>query len=582
MASPSPLSPSFSINMDFLRNYYAHQDNSTFDEMESGSITPRAIVNGQLPIGIKKYQSVCDSSQLPSVVTRYVIERSPDYKTKEEDVLRKAINYLMDPSMKPYGNPSADNVILVDVFVWEKDMVEFKDGQPEFHTVCLCKQSDIKLILIDPSDILKTSKQISAITKTIAPGISIDPINFGSKNPKEVKFYAPPNGLISTPAIGRQEGDRRDCIDIAVKIAFVLIEAQKDSRPLADALLDVSGLSNQDVNGKLNIKNASKGTLIRGLQCSSRQVRDTVIKLFQNSEDIYKYVAPIKHEDLEIIHGSQEKYREIVSKLEKSLKAVGRLSLRGFQKIVDLHRILEDFNREMLFGASIVIDSALDIEEYIFNKDLNWTELHLAVIESKVTVKDVLESYKKLKPPQRQKLIGWADAHGQTALHWAADRGSKEDCESLCSLMSAEQVYYQMNGRLQTALHFAVHANRPELVEILLSRDDVREELVGIQDAYGQTALHAATVPRIDIKIFKALCNSMSPEQLLLTKHHDHTALHLAVHENRPELVEILLSRDDVREELVGIQDAYGQTALEYARKQGLNFSKISEILDPK
>ena len=108
--------------------------------------------------------------------------------------------------------------------------------------------------------------------------------------------------MIYTPATGRGEGKRRDCIDIAVKIAFELIEAQRDGKNIQDALNEVSGLSNQEVNAKLTMKNSAiKGTLIRGLQCSSRKIRRIVMEVLHESADIYGCVAPLTHEDLKVI-----------------------------------------------------------------------------------------------------------------------------------------------------------------------------------------------------------------------------------------------------------------------------------------
>ncbi|MBF5059066.1 ankyrin repeat domain-containing protein [Candidatus Neptunochlamydia vexilliferae] len=564
--SSSSSTSNLAINMDALRNYYAKQENPLIDEMESGSITPRAVVKNPSINGTKEYQPVCEAGANPYRVTRYTIERSPNYKTKEQDVFKKALAHLMDKNIPPYGTSDAKNVILVDVFVWEKGSVKLEQNKPEFHTVCLCKKSDNTLILIDPSDIMKTSKQIKEIVKGVSPSTQVEPIKFSSRNPKEVKFYAPPNGTIRTADVGRKEGERRDCIDVAVKIAFVLIEAQKGGKNLTAAINEVSHLSNQDINTRLKMRgSAAKGTLIRGLQCSNRAIRSTVISLFEKSTDIYKHVAPLNHKDLEVIHDERKKYLETISSLSVSLKSVGRVSLRALRKMVDLHRILEEFNRETLFGASIKIDSAIDIESCITDRDFNRTDLHLAIIEKKGSVKDVLKKYGNLKKPQASKLIGWADIHGQTALHWAVDRAPTEECKLLYDSMTPDQICYQMNDRLQTALHFAVHANRPEIVKLLLSRNDVKKSLVGPRDVLGQTALYWA-VHKAPLEVCNLLYELMTPEQICYPMNCDlYTALHFAVHANRPEIVKLLLSRDDVKERLVGIRDTHGQTALHWA-----------------
>jgi len=207
-----------------------------------------------------------------------------------------------------------------------------------------------------------------------------------------------------------------------------------------------------------------------------------------------------------------------------------------------------------------------------------YTVLHVAVPKQAEIVRLFTEKFKR-----GEGLVGIVDHYGQTPLHWAAGTGRDEICEILYGKMTPAQIWTPMSpaDRKQTALHFAVQGNHQKVVDLLLKREDVAQGLVGVQDIHGQTALHWAAGQGF-LEVCQLLYPAMTPEQICMKKAEGYTALHLAVHANRPDVVKLLLSNANAREKtirdsLVGIQDDHGQTALNWARSKG--FSEICELL---
>ncbi len=150
-------------------------------------------------------------------------------------------------------------------------------------------------------------------------------------------------------------------------------------------------------------------------------------------------------------------------------------------------------------------------------------------------------------------LVQKVDAHGQTALHWAASKNLPEVCERLVEKMTPEEVCIQMRDRKQTALHFAVQGGDTyiEVVELLLDKiwnspldEHNKVELVSKADKNGLTILHWAVI------------------------------------NNSKALVEVLLSREAVMRACLNAQDVHGQTALHWAASK--NFVEICGMLVEK
>ena len=152
---------------------------------------------------------------------------------------------------------------------------------------------------------------------------------------------------------------------------------------------------------------------------------------------------------------------------------------------------------------------------------------------------------------------------------------------------AAEKLMTTRNVNLQTPLHLAVawlatlsdsttfknvqQKALLDIVDLLLGTGNIKD-VVGMQDAHEQTALHwAASYGSSDI-CFK-LCKKMNPQQIRIQMSRTtrrQTALHFAVQGGHQEVVSCLL--EAIRGEaflLTACQDAYGQTALHWAAGDG-------------
>lgn len=153
--------------------------------------------------------------------------------------LFNAVNYLknMPPANKDL-RPEADdenpvrmlreeqykaNVALCDIFGRTgNDGIIRRDGDNlEVHTVVLWKITDDKIVLIDPTnaDFSKIVARHSQIFEGIDIVTAVE--RFELEDPK---FYNKGNDQIKA---GRESKDPRDCIDIAVKIGFEIMELQR-------------------------------------------------------------------------------------------------------------------------------------------------------------------------------------------------------------------------------------------------------------------------------------------------------------------------------------------------------------------
>lgn len=514
MASSSGVSiPKLDLQqlVELHKQHYAISEDESIsrDSMESRSISPRAIAKSPTQ-EIRKYHTSNSSSSEQFSVNRFTIEIPKDVtecSTKELDVLQKALGHLEKKDNNLFdADGVASNVLLMDVFAWENGSVKIDDGKPEFHTVCLWKTKAKTIKFFDPSDVGKTYGSIKANVSKLRPDLTVEfeaygrPLEGKSKKPIEVNFYAPTKGLIHPPPIGLQDGQRRDCVDIAVKIAFVLVEAQQVHQDEKEIITCVRKLSNQSIS---QIGNACIGTFIRGLQSSDCNIRNAVYGFLQKNNKICEFITVGNFEDLIAVENFSAGFEATVSnpQLQIFLTKTKRITVDQIVKIDDLFKRIKALNKELLvdfplFELEPTLVQQIDIERFIpeEGKDSNWTALHLAVI-NRNPVGPVLENYSKMivgsgnDKEKIQKLVGEPDIHGQTALHWAADRGSIEDCQLVYRDMTPEQICHRMNGRLQTALHFAVHANRPDVVKLLLSRDDVREKLIDTRDQGGWAPL---------------------------------------------------------------------------------------------
>ena len=155
----------------------------------------------------------------------------------EETLFIEALNYLKEvENAENYINMKnttyyPNNVILVDIF--DRSSGFINKGNNQTHTIALWKKKDNEVVLIDPSNV-EFSKYLSNIFK-FTPIEPTKKILYGSGGCET--GYS--NYYDSKPK-------PRDCIDIAVKVAFELNDQQKECLTL-DKITDnmLLQLSNQ-------------------------------------------------------------------------------------------------------------------------------------------------------------------------------------------------------------------------------------------------------------------------------------------------------------------------------------------------
>lgn len=166
-----------------------------------------------------------------------------------------------------------NNVVVVDIFARELGRIKatqtYERLLPETHTVVLWKKAEQEIVLIDPnkfefSNHISTQQIQALTTLTISSIIPLrleGDIVYGTQG-KTTGYseYTDPNPL------------PRDCIDIAVKIAFEINEQQKEN-------IDIKQIEEKvfsQISNKLKLNSAVKKidcTFIRELQSSNKDTR---------------------------------------------------------------------------------------------------------------------------------------------------------------------------------------------------------------------------------------------------------------------------------------------------------------------
>ena len=165
------------------------------------------------------------------------------------------------------------------------------------------------------------------------------------------------------------------------------------------------------------------------------------------------------------------------------------------------------------------------------------TTLHLQQQSRKPTSQGTCYSAQKLPLPNHK------DADGDTLLHLATvglTLDKVKDLIKLCDLNAT-------NNMLQTPLHVAVQANRPEVVEMLIFSG----ARLDVQDRRGNTPIHLASSKGhkeiVEIILDAAIARNKSPIEAIkyfeTTNFDGLTCLHLAAENDRRDIIEILVNK---------------------------------------
>ena len=142
---------------------------------------------------------------------------------------------------------------------------------------------------------------------------------------------------------------------------------------------------------------------------------------------------------------------------------------------------------------------------------------------------------------------------------------------------------FKVKAEGHTALHMAMHSGNNNIVKQLLEKyPDKAPELAGVQDVYGQTALHWAAAKRNEEAV-TLLLQTMKPEDVTdkVTKKDNYTALNMALHIDdthayNHNIVEEILAKFP---KLASLEDKQGQTPLHWAASNGIA-AAVTHLLD--
>lgn len=144
-----------------------------------------------------------------------------EHHTIEVLVFQKALEHLLE-------NGSNRTTVLVDIFARESGsgvITMLPDGHPEIHTVLLYKNPEIKgkheVLVIDPSNFTYSNHlsndSMRLQLKHMRQPLAQDPLDKVVTSFAKDQIYKAPRGKA-----GSDQDQYRDCIDIAVKLAFGL------------------------------------------------------------------------------------------------------------------------------------------------------------------------------------------------------------------------------------------------------------------------------------------------------------------------------------------------------------------------
>jgi len=157
-----------------------------------------------------------------------------------------------------------NKTVLIDIFARDQitGLIKWQDnGLPETHTVVLFRNSEKQFVIIDPSN-SSFSKHLSTNTKLISDQLEILTLQ------KELRIYEQ-DKLIGT---GSNPNQYRDCIDIAVKIAFGLNKIQELDINKIEQTKTIQEVTNQkEINENIFL---GKEVITRIRQASDSEIRE--------------------------------------------------------------------------------------------------------------------------------------------------------------------------------------------------------------------------------------------------------------------------------------------------------------------
>ncbi|MGR3912841.1 MAG: hypothetical protein QRY71_06020 [Candidatus Rhabdochlamydia sp.] len=570
------------LNLNQLQtmcNVYQNANDLNFkdDGIESVSISPRVIDRKssnsnrfERRYNILSYDNKLNQiSETQKYVQRIAIDSSTPKDInntkdlcfkREAEVFKKSLDYLLGlqqntPIQNQTLKHSVPNIILLDVFVWENQKVNIEKGKFVFHTVCLWQEKSNEITLIDPSKLsfsyntiknhfekYKIKNNNNQIVLNFEKFGNLSPSNFEEK----IVFY---KGDINP---SREDGTPRDCIDIAVKIAFILSTyhpTNKNRDAIIEELKKLSNIASLSPILKKILNSKGSTCFLRNIQSSIAEIREATYQQFQENIKIFNHISI--NNFYEMIHVLENK-QEIINMFETPqspfaiLKQISGVQwkelLKVSQQIKEITTNLANFNFSIQIKAEAPKKSSeepqdADNEEPqdTDNEDINWKNFKNAISNPRYfsNVDELLATcVKAIKPRDLIKYIFKCDKHGNNILHLVAMKGSDRIFSSLykkVKLSSADNQHpiNAINKSNQSVLFQAVQSGSPKMVQSVLDQltiENINKHLELQSNSVGETIFHRAVVVTNHLLTLKHAQNtvvSFVEEELCLSLNND-------------------------------------------------------------
>lgn len=303
---------------------YQYKDSVTNHVMHFGINTYIKGLAEEIDEHNKKQKEISESKLTSNTNNHKAISQNTSLTKYEALIAEKALNYLHENKLK---------TVLIDVFERDKSGIV---SSLETHTAVLYNNgTNNKIFVIDPSN-----PQFSSHIANFHASIQVD---YSDK----MKIYQPPEKANEKGLIGSKANKWRDCVDIAVKIAFGL----NKSPALNDFKAIMSSETVQTISNSYKL-NDSIPDEIQDKSFVKIPFRIQQKSNLKITEDLYKFSKTVKQNLIEIVEKTElEKgYFETLFDSDKNLctKVLENLYHISKGTFTQLHKELEDKQLEIL------------------------------------------------------------------------------------------------------------------------------------------------------------------------------------------------------------------------------------------
>jgi len=322
----------FSEDTIFYMDEYQYKDSVTSHVMHFGiNIYIKGLAE-EINEHNKKQKEISESKLTSNTNNHKAISQNTSLTKYEALIAEKALNYLKENKLK---------TVLIDVFERDKSGIV---SSLETHTAVLYNNgTNEKVFVIDPSN-----PQFSSHIANFHTSIQVD---YSDK----LKIYQPPEKANEKGLIGSKASQWRDCVDIAVKIAFGL----NKSPVLNDLKAIMSSEAVQTISNSYKM-NDSIPDEIQDKGFVKIPFRIQQKSNFKITEDLYKFSKVVKQNLIEIVKRDDLEeyyYKTLYNSDQKlcteTLRDLYRISEGTFNQ---LHKELEEKQLEILGQEGFISD----------------------------------------------------------------------------------------------------------------------------------------------------------------------------------------------------------------------------------